>query len=409
MACSLIKKGLLGATLGAGALYFAFGPSAPSYIRTAFHRVRDNAKHQVPVQFEIDRARDEINSLEPTIKDNIESLVRADVEVEHLDREIAHDPGQPRHREESPDDAPREPESAATTSSPATSPTPPTRSRPSSRPASTITSQVKELLKDKEETLKAKQKAVVAARQQLSQMAATKRALLTKLAGIEARLKMIQTTKESNEFNFDDNALARAKSTVTDLEKRLEIMARTAELEGKYSNTGIPISVEPGRDVLKEMDEKFGPAPPSRRATRASKSSGTATHRAPPVRRPECRRAGEGRLIHQSEGRGMQFQIQISGSESGQFEILMKFPNPSANQGSGRVGTAHLPKELIGWWAVPTPGTVLHRPSDSEADFPRSVRHRRVKSEIPVIRTEFESTANRTRRESGFPHGHIGR
>ena len=37
--------------------------------------------------------------------------------------------------------------------------------------------QVSELLKEKEETLKAKQKAVVAARQQLAQIAATKQAL----------------------------------------------------------------------------------------------------------------------------------------------------------------------------------------------------------------------------------------
>ncbi len=100
---------------------------------------------------------------------------------------------------------------------------------------------------------------MVAARQQLTQMAAAKQALATKLAGIEARLKMIQTTKESNEFNFDDSALARAKASVADLEKRLDVMARTAEMEGKYSDTGIPVIIEPGRDVLKEMDAEFGP------------------------------------------------------------------------------------------------------------------------------------------------------
>ena len=88
MACSVIKKGLLGAALGAGALYLAFGTSAPSYVRTAFHQVRDNAKSSAPVQFEIDRAREEIAGLEPAIKDYIENLARAKVEVEHLDREI---------------------------------------------------------------------------------------------------------------------------------------------------------------------------------------------------------------------------------------------------------------------------------------------------------------------------------
>ena len=258
MACSMIKKGLLGATLGAGALYLAFGTSAPSYVRTAFHRVRDNAKSSVPVQFEIDRAREEIASLGPAIHDNIENLARAQVEVEHLDREIV-----------------------AIRTNLGSEKKVLTTLRESlntgdfklagnvTYTADEVKSELKHrwdhyqqvggLLKDKEETLKAKQKAVVAARQQLSQMAAAKQALLTKLAGIEARLKMIQSTKESNEFNFDDSSLARAKASVADLEKRLDVMARTAEEEGKFSDAGIPVIIEPGRDVLKEMDAEFGP------------------------------------------------------------------------------------------------------------------------------------------------------
>jgi chromosome segregation ATPase len=258
MACSMIKKAVLGAGLGAGALYLAFGTSAPSYLRTAFHKVRDNAKSSVPVQFEIDRAREEIASLEPAIKDNIENLARAQVEVEHLDREIV-----------------------AIRTNLGSEKKVLTALRDSlntgdfklagnvSYTADEVKTELKhrydhykqvgELLKDKDETLKAKQKAVVAARVQLSQMAASKQALLTKLAGIEARLTMIQSTKESNEFNFDDSALARAKASVTDLEKRLDVMARTAEMEGKYSDTGIPVIIEPNRDVMKEMDAEFGP------------------------------------------------------------------------------------------------------------------------------------------------------
>jgi chromosome segregation ATPase len=258
MACSLMKKGLLGAAMGAGALYLAFGTSAPSYVQTALHRGREAIKSTTSPEFDIDRARGEIASLEPAIKDNIENLARAQVEVEHLDFEII-----------------------AIRTNLGSEKKVLTALRESLNTgdfklAGNVTytadevktelkhrwdhfKQVGELLKDKEETLKAKQKAVIAARQQLSQMAAAKQALSTKLAGIEARLKMIQTTKESNEFNFDDTALARAKASVADLEKRLDVMAKTAEYEGKYSDFGIPVIIEPGRDVVKEMDAEFGP------------------------------------------------------------------------------------------------------------------------------------------------------
>ena len=89
MVCSMVKKGLIGAALGAGALFLVFGTHAPSYVKTAFHKVTQNAKDAVPLPFDIDRARDEIASLEPAIRDNIEKLARAEVDVEHLDKEIA--------------------------------------------------------------------------------------------------------------------------------------------------------------------------------------------------------------------------------------------------------------------------------------------------------------------------------
>ena len=116
-----------------------------------------------------------------------------------------------------------------------------------------------ETLREKEETLKAKRKAVLAGIRQLNQIETSKKALETKLAGIEARLKMIQATKDTNEFNFDDSALARAKSSIADLDRQLNVMARTAELEGQSSSSMIPVVIEPGRDVLKEMDAVFGP------------------------------------------------------------------------------------------------------------------------------------------------------
>ena len=76
MGCSLIKKAVVGTALGAGALYLAFGTSAPGYVRTVVQKFRANAKSAVPVQFEIDRAREEIASLEPAIKDGIAQVAK---------------------------------------------------------------------------------------------------------------------------------------------------------------------------------------------------------------------------------------------------------------------------------------------------------------------------------------------
>ena len=88
MVCSMVKKGLLGAALGAGTLFLVFGTSAPSYVKTAFHKVRQNVKESVDPQFEIDRARQDIENLKPMFDQNKETLARAEVEAENLESEV---------------------------------------------------------------------------------------------------------------------------------------------------------------------------------------------------------------------------------------------------------------------------------------------------------------------------------
>jgi len=74
---------------------------------------------------------------------------------------------------------------------------------------------------------------VQGARQKLTEMANAKRALAVKLEQIQAQLQAIEATQDRNEFSFDDSALSRAKETVSELEKRLAVKARVAEMEGR--------------------------------------------------------------------------------------------------------------------------------------------------------------------------------
>jgi chromosome segregation ATPase len=265
MVCSIVKKAVLGAALSAGALYLAFGTSAPSYVRTAFCRVRHNAKDAVPVQFEIDRARREIADLEPAIKDNIEVLARAEVDVEYLNREIANKQASLASEKKS---------MLALRESLETGDFRLAGHGHVSYTAEEVKGDlarrldryrnISKVLEEKEATLKAREKSVIAARKLLMEMAAQKQTLLTKLEKIEAHLKMIEATRASNEFDFDDSALARAKQSVFELEKRLEVLDRKAEMEGRFVDSGdLPVGLEPNRDVVKEIDEEFGtPAAP---------------------------------------------------------------------------------------------------------------------------------------------------
>jgi septal ring factor EnvC (AmiA/AmiB activator) len=257
MICSMVKKGLLGAALSAGALYLVFGTSAPSYVRTAFHKVRHSAKDSVPIQFEIDRAKEEIANLEPAIENNKEELARAEVDVEDLVRQI--DTVKANLSQEKKAMLTLR-ESLSTGELKLAGQVSYTPDEVKIELANRLDHwrNVSRILQEKEKTLKARQKAVSSARLKWTEMANQKRVLASELESIQAHLQAIEATQEKNEFTFDDSALARAKQTVTDLKKRLAVKARIAEMEGHFSGSTLPMLLEPDRDVIKEFDTEFG-------------------------------------------------------------------------------------------------------------------------------------------------------
>jgi chromosome segregation ATPase len=259
----MVKKGLIGAALGAGTLFLVFGTHAPSYVKTAFHRVKQGAKDAVPLPFDIDRAREEVAGLEPAIRDNIERLARAEVDVEHLDKEIA----TIRTNMDTEKKALltlRESLKTGEYRLAGHSSVAYTEDEVKADLARRYDSfqNVKKILEAKESTIKAKQSEIVAFRKQLETMMAQKKALTTKLDAIQAKMHQIEATQAANEFQIDGSALSRAKQTVSELERKLEVMSKTAEMEGRYAETGVPVLVNPTRDVVREIDAEFSqPAP----------------------------------------------------------------------------------------------------------------------------------------------------
>ncbi len=259
MVCSMVKKGLLGAALGTGALFLVFGISAPSYVKTAYHRIRQSAKEAVSPQFDIERVRQDIESLKPMFDQNKETLARAEVEADYLEREVGTIQA---NLETAKQNILALQHKLKTGDFRLTGHSPDAAAEVKSDLALRLDhfDYTSDLLRQKQEVLKAKKKIIQAARQQLDNLKTQKTTLLARLANIEARLQMIEATQSKNDFNFDGTALSRAKETISELEKRLDFMARRAEIEGRYGDLDQPSAfVDPHRDVVKEVDDKFGP------------------------------------------------------------------------------------------------------------------------------------------------------
>jgi len=263
MMCKMAKRGLAAAGLSLLTLGLLFGTSAPSYVKTLFYRVRSGAKDAVPVSFEIDRARQQLADLQPAIDQSIESLARAEEDVQELKDEIVAFQGNLAQDQK---EMLALRESLDTGDYRLTGSVPYTPEEIKADLAGRFDSYLrsKEILKEKEKTLKLREQAVVAARQQLINIQAERRTLQTQIEEIEARHKAILASQSADDFSIDDGAsssLAQVKETIGDLNKRLNVQVRASELKGRFSEKRVPVTVQPTRDVVREFDSEFGFAP----------------------------------------------------------------------------------------------------------------------------------------------------
>src|SRR5688572_9056558 len=84
----MIKKALLVATGLGVAMVVLFGRDAASYVGTTYHRMTNSVQEAVPVEFQIDRARQMVHDLEPEIRNSMHIIAKEEVALEQLNQQI---------------------------------------------------------------------------------------------------------------------------------------------------------------------------------------------------------------------------------------------------------------------------------------------------------------------------------
>ena len=84
----MLKKLVIGT--GAAALLgsLVFGRDVVSYATTAWSATRDAVKREVPVEFQIERARTAVVQLDPAIKHTLKVIAEQQVDIEHMNKQI---------------------------------------------------------------------------------------------------------------------------------------------------------------------------------------------------------------------------------------------------------------------------------------------------------------------------------
>jgi peptidoglycan hydrolase CwlO-like protein len=256
----MIKKVLIGSAIAVVAGFFFFGKGLFSYARTAANEIRESVRGEVPLDFEVKRARDEVEALVPDIRKCMQLVAEQQVNIGHLETEVERHAGSLESqkqaivalrnhlasgaeqyvsfgREYSQDEVRRD----------------------LHRKLERFELSEEELDRDRK-VLSAHRNMLAANQQKLDEMLSAKRDLEVQIVQLEARLKTLQAAEAASALEFDDSQLARAKKLIGELNKQLDVRAAMLEAEGKFTD-GIPVETESEPapvDILERIDAKFG-------------------------------------------------------------------------------------------------------------------------------------------------------
>jgi hypothetical protein len=245
--------------VGAGAallLALLFGRDAASYVRTGYGRMHAAVNDNVPIAFQLDRARQMIKDLDKPIQNSMHLIAKEEVEVAKLERQVAKN-GQELTRAKSEilrlkGDLERGDSNfvyAGHTYSEKQ-----VKDDLSNRFARFKTTEgTNEKL---QQILAARQRGLVAAREKLTAMENARRQLEVDVENMQARQKMIEVAQTSSEINIDDSQLARTKELIGDISSRLDVAEKLVNTDTQLYGE-INLSEPETSDITEKVTQYF--------------------------------------------------------------------------------------------------------------------------------------------------------
>jgi chromosome segregation ATPase len=219
----MLKKSLLVGGAVVLLLGLFFGRDACSYLTTSSRWVQETVTTNVPIEFQINRARDMIKALDPEIKQNMHLIAKEEVEIEKLGKQVD---AQENALAQSRDEILRLKTDLETKDS---SFVYASHHYTADQVKSDLEGRferfkVNEATLDKnQKILNLRQQKLDAARQRLEEMLTAKRDLEVQVENLEAQNEMLKVAKTASDFNFDDSQLARTKELIEDIRTRIEV------------------------------------------------------------------------------------------------------------------------------------------------------------------------------------------
>lgn len=256
----MIKKAAYGTIAVAAIGSMVFGTDVFSYARTSFNSAQSKIRSEVPLEFEIERARDEVAQLVPEVRKSMHIIAEEQVAVANLKKSVEKRELALEKQEEAilalSSDL-KTGDSNFVYAGHAYS------QREVEKDLSDRFNRFKtaeETLQRERELLSAKEKALATHRETLEGMLSQRKSLEVELERLEARVKTINARKQIASIEVDDSKLNRVKSLIATIDKRLDVEDAVLAADGEIAGF-IPVEEEfegESENIATAVDNYFG-------------------------------------------------------------------------------------------------------------------------------------------------------
>ena len=233
---------------------FVFGKELASYISSSARAVQCSVKDNVPVEFQLQRARDLVDDIVPEIQANVKQIAQQEVEIEALRHDI----------DQSDQNIVVEKKRIAKL-----------RDCLASKETSfTIANcvynrdQLKEdlgrrfdfakeaevVLTGKKRLLENRQKSLASAMQVLDRAGTQKSMLESQIAALEGQNQLVKASSVGTSVQIDSSKLAQSQKLIDDIKKQLDVAERVLAHQSRFVDP-IQIDVVSDKDLVSQVDD----------------------------------------------------------------------------------------------------------------------------------------------------------
>ncbi len=256
----IVKYGLvLGiGTVGVGGVLL--GTDACSFFRSSFKSVRTAVRDQIPLEFELKRARDLLDEAGPEMRQNVRLIAEQEVEIAHAKADV-------RRAEQSLAEETQRVQKLRECLAGDTTKTRFTignfnygREQLKTELARRFErfTEAEQALAEKKQLLEARERSVVAAMQALEAARAQRAHLEAQIENLEAKHRLAQAASSGSDAHvrIDNDRLAQAEKLVAQIRKQLEVNERMLAHDARFTQP-IPIDVVNEKELLEKLEAHF--------------------------------------------------------------------------------------------------------------------------------------------------------